>query len=97
MVRCPVSHLADGAQTRVRMSLGCHVADTGVGIAQDKLERVFEPFVQIQPGRTRTHEGTGLGLAISRDLARAMHGEIAVESTVGVGSTFALTLPRTFR
>ena len=73
------------------------VRDSGTGIPADKLDRIFEPFVQLQPGRTRTHEGTGLGLAISRDLARAMHGEIAVESTVGVGSTFTLTLPRSSR
>jgi signal transduction histidine kinase len=71
-----------------------HVADTGGGIPADNLERIFEPFVQLQPSRTRTHEGTGPGLAISRDLARAMHGEIVVESTVDVGSTFTLTLPR---
>ena len=73
------------------------VIDTGVGIPSDKLDRIFEPFVQLQPGRTRTHEGTGLGLAISRDLARAMHGEITVESAVGAGSTFTLTLPRSSR
>jgi signal transduction histidine kinase len=68
--------------------------DSGPGIAPDKLERIFEPFVQLHPGRTRTHDGTGLGLAISRDLARAMHGDIAVESTVDSGSRFTLTLPR---
>jgi signal transduction histidine kinase len=71
-----------------------HVLDSGPGIAPDKLERIFEPFVQLHPGRTRTHDGTGLGLAISRDLARAMHGDIAVESTVDSGSRFTLTLPR---
>jgi signal transduction histidine kinase len=71
-----------------------HVSDTGPGIPTDKLERIFEPFVQLQPGRTRTHDGTGLGLAISRDLARAMHGEIAVESSADGGSRFTLTLPR---
>lgn len=71
-----------------------HVTDSGIGIPTDKLDRIFEAFVQLHPGRTRTREGTGLGLAISRDLARAMHGEISIESTVGVGSTFTLTLPR---
>lgn len=70
------------------------VADTGQGIPADKLERIFEPFVQVDPGRTRTNEGTGLGLAISRDLARAMGGEISVASALGAGSTFTLTLPR---
>jgi signal transduction histidine kinase len=74
-----------------------HVADTGIGIPPDKIDRIFEPFVQLRPGRTRTHDGTGLGLAISRDLARAMHGEISVESMPGVGSTFTLTLPRSTR
>jgi signal transduction histidine kinase len=74
-----------------------HVRDSGGGIPDDKLDRIFEPFVQLQPGRTRNHEGTGLGLAISRDLARAMHGEISVESVVGVGSTFTVTLPRSNR
>jgi signal transduction histidine kinase len=71
-----------------------HVSDTGPGIPFDKLERIFEPFVQLHPGRTRTHDGTGLGLAISRDLARAMHGDVAVESAVDRGSRFTLTLPR---
>jgi signal transduction histidine kinase len=69
------------------------VADTGRGIAADKLTRVFEPFVQVDQRLTRPHEGVGLGLAISRDLARGMRGDLAVESIVGVGSTFTLTLP----
>jgi signal transduction histidine kinase len=73
------------------------VADSGSGVPADKLDRIFEPFVQLDAGRTRSHEGTGLGLAISRDLARAMHGEIGVTSSVGVGSTFTLTLPRRVR
>jgi len=71
------------------------VRDTGRGIPPEKLATVFEPFVQVD--RHLTHEsqqGVGLGLAISRDLARAMGGDLTAESTVGVGSTFMLTLPR---
>jgi signal transduction histidine kinase len=70
------------------------VRDTGIGIAADQLERIFEPFVQVRADLTRTAEGTGLGLAISRDLARGMGGDLTAESTVGAGSTFTLTLPR---
>jgi signal transduction histidine kinase len=69
------------------------VADTGRGIPPDQLERVFDPFVQVDAGFTRKHEGVGLGLAISRDLARGMGGELSLVSTVGLGSTFTLTLP----
>jgi PAS domain S-box-containing protein len=71
------------------------VTDTGRGIPQGKLDVIFDPFVQVHAGRTRTTEGTGLGLAISRDLARGMGADLTVESTLGVGSTFTLTLPRT--
>ena len=70
-----------------------HVSDTGVGISSEKLESIFEPFVQLVGGLADRREGVGLGLAISRDLARAMGGDLAVESTVGVGSRFSLTLP----
>ena len=70
------------------------VTDTGEGIAPDKLEEIFEPFVQVDTRLTRVHEGVGLGLAISRDLARGMGGELSVRSTVGQGSTFTLALPR---
>jgi signal transduction histidine kinase len=70
------------------------VSDTGIGIPADKLHVVFEPFVQVGRGLTSTREGTGLGLAISRDLARGMGGDLTAESTVGVGSTFTLTLQR---
>ena len=70
------------------------VEDSGIGVPADKLAAISEPFVQ--PGRTRTsqHEGTGLGLSISRDLARAMGGDVTVQSTPDVGSTFTLKLPR---
>jgi signal transduction histidine kinase len=86
-----------------RVSLLCdvypdHVAirvvDTGQGIAPEKFEAIFEPFVQVDARLTRVHDGVGLGLAISRDLARRMGGELSVQSSVGQGSTFTLTLPR---
>jgi len=70
------------------------VRDTGMGIPGDKLELIFEPFIQVRSGLTRTAEGTGLGLAISRDLARGMDGDLTVESTLSAGSTFTLRLPR---
>jgi PAS domain S-box-containing protein len=83
-MRCTV----DGA----RVSFA--VQDSGVGVPAEKLAAIFEPFVQLGRTRTSQHEGTGLGLSISRDLARAMGGDVTVESTVDVGSTFTLTLPR---
>jgi PAS domain S-box-containing protein len=70
------------------------VRDTGVGIPKEKLQAVFEPFVQLDRSLTNVGEGSGLGLAISRDLARGMGGDLIAESTVGVGSTFILSLPR---
>jgi len=69
------------------------VADTGIGIAPEWLEGVFEAFSQVDASMTRTYEGTGLGLAICRNLARAMSGDISVESAVGQGSTFTVRLP----
>lgn len=69
------------------------VRDTGVGIPPDKMEHIFEPFVQLERSLTNTMHGTGLGLAISRDLARRMGGELTVKSASGKGSTFTLALP----
>ncbi|MBX6363390.1 MAG: PAS domain S-box protein [Gemmatimonadetes bacterium] len=84
-IRCE----ADEAEARVLVS------DTGRGIPPDRREAIFEPFVQLERERMRTGQpGVGLGLAISRDFARAMGGDITVESEVGRGSTFTLRLPR---
>ena len=75
-------------------TIAIDVSDTGRGIAEHQLARVFEPFVQVDASFTRTQEGVGLGLAISRDLARGMGGELTLTSKVGEGSTFTLTLPQ---
>jgi signal transduction histidine kinase len=80
----------DADQTHVFV----RVRDTGIGVPADKLETIFEPFVQLDRHQLHGRAGAGLGLAISRDLARAMNGELGVESDMGQGSTFTLTLPR---
>ena len=69
-----------------------HVRDSGRGIAAEKLERVFAPFVRAETAHGT--EGTGLGLAISRNLARTMHGDLTAVSNLGRGSTFTLSLPK---
>lgn len=85
-----------------QVSVGCtvvadraaiRVADTGRGIPEEMLERVFQPFVQVEAGDAGREHGMGLGLAIGRELARAMGGDLSVESAVGRGSIFTLTLP----
>lgn len=70
------------------------ISDTGPGIAADKLETVFEPFCQLDGSSTRNRGGVGLGLALSHRLARVLGGRLHLESTVGVGSTFTLTIPQ---
>jgi PAS domain S-box-containing protein len=68
------------------------IADTGIGVPADKLEAIFEPFVQAEASTTRQFGGTGLGLAISRRFARALGGDIVASSTPGRGSNFRVTL-----
>ena len=69
------------------------VSDTGLGVPDAMQERIFEPFEQDSAGRLSPHRGTGLGLAICRRIAAAMNGRLTLDSTVGVGSTFAFTVP----
>ena len=70
------------------------VTDTGIGIPAEKHEAIFEPFVQLSEGLAGREGGVGLGLAISRDLARAMNGDLTVQSSEGKGARFTLVLPR---
>lgn len=79
-----------------RDALIISVADTGIGIAAEKLTKLFQPFVQADLSTTRRFGGTGLGLAITRKLADLLGGTVAVESTAGSGTTISLriTLPR---
>jgi len=69
------------------------IQDTGIGISSSDIEKLFKPFIQVDTGITRNHEGTGLGLSISKKLAEKLGGTISVESEIGVGSTFRVTLP----
>ena len=94
-----VKFTAEGGSVSASCNLSEDVAvvtvkDNGPGIPQEKQEAIFEPFVQLGRTLSSIREGTGLGLAISRDLARAMDGDITVDSIAGEGSTFRLTLPR---
>ena len=87
-------HITVAAEAVAGGSVSVSVRDSGVGIPAEKIESIFDPFTQVDPSLTRVQDGVGLGLAISRDLARHMGGEITVESEIGRGSVFTLTLPR---
>ncbi len=73
------------------------VADTGIGIPADQLERIFEEFRQVDNSMSRAHQGSGLGLAIARRYAHLLGGTLTASSTPGAGSTFELRLPRDHR
>lgn len=85
--RIRVGLAADGQEVRLT------VADTGIGIAEEELPRLFERFHRVHGARSRSHEGTGIGLPLVRELARLEGGDVRVESRVGAGTTFTVALP----
>ena len=85
--RIALDVLRDSEFARIR------VADSGIGVPTENLEQIFEPFFQVDSGTTREYPGVGLGLAISRDLARAMGGDVSIESTLGKGSVVSIAIP----
>jgi two-component system, cell cycle sensor histidine kinase PleC len=85
-VRLDVTTVPDG-------TIAVAVTDTGIGIAADDLDRIFEPFRRANPSISRAHEGTGLGLAITKRLVELSGGRLSLESQVGLGTTVTVWFP----
>jgi PAS domain S-box-containing protein len=79
--------------SKIEKCLVVEVTDTGIGIEEEQMKKLFKPFIQIDSGITRKHDGTGLGLSISQKLMTMLGGSISVESEFGKGSTFSIRLP----
>ena len=94
-----IKYSPEGGEVTVSMeetanSVTVHIADQGLGIPADKVDRLFEPFYRVQSRETRQIEGLGLGLALTRAVVEAYGGEIWVESEPGEGSVFSYSLPK---
>ena len=87
-----VIRVAPVTETAEAVVIGFSVRDTGIGIPQDRLDRLFKSFSQVDASTTRKYGGTGLGLAVSKQLAELQGGAIEVESKLGCGSTFSFTV-----
>ena len=90
----PSGGKVDVTVERKREELTLRVADTGIGIAPEKIPLLFQRFQQVDASSTRRYGGTGLGLALVKEFATLMGGDVSVESAPGSGSTFSVTLPR---
>jgi PAS domain S-box-containing protein len=91
VIQLAVTRSGEGADERVNFA----VADSGIGMTQEQLAKLFQAFSQADSSTTRKYGGTGLGLAITRHFARLLGGDVTVTSEVGVGSVFTITLPTT--
>lgn len=95
-----INYTPEGGTVRISLSsdeknVKIVVSDTGIGIQEEDIPRLFERFYRVDKGRSRATGGTGLGLAIVKHVVMSMHGDIQVKSEVGKGSAFTVTLPKT--
>jgi signal transduction histidine kinase len=89
----PDDELGGRAATGTELGVRLSVRDTGIGISPEKQAHIFEPFFQVDSSSTREYGGTGLGLTLVKSYVEAHGGHVWVESTLGVGSTFTVSLP----